>query len=193
MSTQPATVGNGADGMQAELPSDRLMLEASRRIVANRLPGSNAFSGWLASLRHGITKQGESQAVVSAGPFLAGLRSDRERSGAMRAAAIRAAHKDCRGAQSLSLGASFARLAQTSGGTSIERQVATLPLLDLEAAAAVFDSLVGRCAKAGVAVNFTSLARTCVAWGAGATRRSQDVRNQIVLDFHSSTPSAAKR
>lgn len=174
-------------------PATRLMLETSARVARNQIPGSNLESGWLADLRYGISLNGELRAIRSAGPFLRGLSSARQRSGAMRAAAIRAVHKDAKPSTQTSLGASFSRLESLSGGGSIERQIGTLPLLDLETAAATFDGLVGRCAKAGVPVNFMSLASTLVAWGTGATTRSQEVRNRVVLDFHSAPSAAAKR
>lgn len=182
------------DGAPREgAPATRLMVETNTRVALNRIPGTNLHSGWLADLRYGISRNGEMRAVRSAGPFLGGLSSARQRSGAMRAAAIRAIHKDAKPSSLTSLGASFARLESLSGGGSIERQIGTLPLLDLETAAATFDGLVGRCAKAGVPVNFMSLASTLVAWGTGATTRSQEVRNRIVLDFHSAPSAAAKR
>lgn len=165
--------------------SKSLMDVTSARLAANRVPGSNAYSGWLADLRHGITRSGESHAVRSAGPYLGGLNTPLQRSGAIRAAAIRAANKDVKSAKALTLGGSFARLSRASGGSSIERQIASLPLLDLEAASAALDGLVGRCAKYDVPVNFRALASTLISWGTGATMRAQDVRNQIVLDFHS--------
>lgn len=173
-------------------PDTWLMVETHRRVAVNRVPGVNTYSGWLADLRHGITLTGELRAVRSAGPFIDGLRRPDERSGAMRAAAIRVNHKDAVPSRQASLGASFARLAAVAGGSSIERQVGALPLLDLEAAAATLDGLVGRCPKAGIPVDFVDLARTLVAWGTGATIRSQSVRNQIVLDFYS-LPRPAQR
>lgn len=189
----PPAEGEVAAPSDGATSSTRLMREATTRVRANRVPGLTIHSGWLADLRYGISLNGESRAIRSAGPFLGGLRTDKERSGAIRAAAIRAVHKDATSSDRLSLGASFARLAAASGGSSIERQVGTLPLLDLETAAATFDSLVGRCAKAGIPINFPSLASTLVHWGSGATTRSQQVRNRIVLDFHSAPTSAAQR
>lgn len=165
------------------LPTQALMQETLKRVAANRVPGTNIYSGWLAELRHGITRTGEIRAVASAGPHLAGLTGP-QRSGAFRAAAIRACNKDVRNTSTQTLGTSFAKLARVAGGSSIERQVATLPLLDLEAATAVLDGLVGRCGNAGIGIDFTALARTLVHWGSGATARSREMRNQIVLDFH---------
>ncbi|MFC6154798.1 type I-E CRISPR-associated protein Cse2/CasB [Nocardioides yefusunii] len=177
------TIAAGTGEPQPVTPTQALMQETLRRLAANRVPGSNLYSGWLADLRHGITRTGESRAVVPAGPYLGGL-SPRERSGALRAAAIRASNKDVRNAKGRALGVSFASLSRAVGGSSVERQVATLPLLDLESAAAALDGLVDRCSSAGVAVDFAALARTLVHWGTGATPRSQEIRNQIVLDFH---------
>lgn len=165
-------------------PSDRLMLVTNARVELNRTPGSNSYSGWLADLRHGITRTGEVHSIRSAGPYLAGLRSERARSGAVRAAAIRAKHKDAATTTQTPIGVAFARLARKEGTSGVERQVGTLPLLDLEAASAALDNLVGRCAREGIAVNFVGLARALVHWGTGATIQAQSVRNKIVLDFH---------
>lgn len=172
--------------MSAEsMPAKGLMEVTIERLAANRAPGSNLYSGWLADLRHGITRSGESFAIKSAGPYLNGLSSRLQRSGAIRAAAIRAVNKDVTNGKNIALGASFARLARAAGGSTTERQIASLPLLDLEAASSVLDGLVGRCSKHSIPVDFRALSRTLINWGSGSTIRAREVRNQIVLDFYS--------
>lgn len=166
-------------------PVTHLMAVTNQRLNANLLPGSNAHSGWLASIRCGITPHGELQALPAAGRYIAALSQDGRR-GAIRAAAIRAINKSVNHANTQPLGRSLARLAAKDGGDSINQQVAALPLLNLEAATLVLDGLIGRCGPEGIAVDFFGLARVLTLWGDGAGSKSRNVRNRIVLDFFAS-------
>lgn len=164
----------------------QLIAVTNARVAENLKPGSNAYSGWLADIRCGIAPSIEGRALAVAAPFLAGLAGDR-RTGAVRAAAIRAKNKRVRelsqdSQHGRSLGRSLRHLSMKD--VSVEAQVKTLPLLDLNAAALAIDSLVGRCAGHGVSIDFYDLSRTLAFWGHGATTRSRDTRNRIVLDFY---------
>lgn len=167
-----------------------LMAVTNKRVEENAIPGSNRHSGWLAGIRSGITPSGEVQAIAHAGPYVAEL-GPRRRQGVIRAAAIRAINKDVRhdGTPGKTLGRSLYRLHAKEGGDSIEHQVAALPLMNLDAAALVLDGLIGRCAKHGITVNFTDLARVLASWGTGSGSSSQNHRNKIVLDFYTSSPA----
>lgn len=168
---------------------ETLMAVTNRRVLENAVPGSNRHSGWLAGIRSGITPSGELQALAHAGAYVCEL-SPRRRRGAIRAAAIRAINKDVRheATPGKTVGRSLYRLHAQEGGDSIERQVAALPLMNLDAAALVLDGLIGRCAKHGIAINFTDLVRVLSNWGTGSGSSSQDYRNKIVLDFYTGNP-----
>lgn len=177
-------------GPSPERSETALMAVTNARVAENAIPGSNRHSGWLAGIRSGITPSGEVQALTHAGPYVAEL-SSRRRRGVIRAAAIRAINKDVRhdATPGKTLGRSLYRLHAQEGGDSIERQVAALALMNLDAAALVLDGLIGRCAKHGITVNFTDLVRVLANWGTGSGSSSQDRRNKIVLDFYTSTPA----
>lgn len=175
----------------ADKPWELLMRTTNTRVALNAKPGSNAYSGWLAAIRAGITPSGELTATSRAGAFVAGL-NPTQRSGVLRAAAIRAINKDVSHRPARNLGRSFAVLAAKEGSSSsIADQVAALPLMNRDAAALVLDGLIGRCARQGVAVDFEDLAATLAFWGTGVGSRSTDTRNRIVLDFYLGKPQSA--
>ncbi|MFV0550842.1 MAG: type I-E CRISPR-associated protein Cse2/CasB [Anaerorhabdus sp.] len=168
--------------------AETLMAVTNARVAENAIPGSNRHSGWLAGIRRGITPSGEVHALVSAGPYVASM-PERWRQGAIRAAAIRAINKDVRhdATPGKTVGRSLYRLHLQEGGDSIESQIAALPLMNLDAAALILDGLIGRCAKHGIAVNFTDLARTLSKWGGGFENHSRQYRSQIVIDFYTNS------
>jgi len=178
-------------GLPEEAVSASLMAVVNKRVAANAVPGSNAYSGWLAAIRSAITPTGEAMAIAQAAPWLRGM-GDRRRSAELRAAAIRAINKDVRQAASgtyLPLGRSFARLDRIEGGGSIAQQVAVLPLLNVDGAALVLNGLIGRCGEHGVPVNFFNLADVLVRWGKQSSAAAARGLTQIVLDFHLSGDS----
>ena len=162
------------------------MRETSRRIQAHNRQGSSAYAGWLADLRAGIVRLGEPRAIRSAGRFVATLPAH-ARSGAIRAAAIRAINYDVPQGN-VSLGHSFYRLSHKEGGDSIAEQVETLPLLHLDAAAILLDGLIGRCSRSTIPVNFFELATTLSMWGHDGGTGTRDRRNRIIFDFYSVDP-----
>lgn len=177
---------NDAATAQPEDPRDRLMQVTLARVAENQRPGSNAHSAWLSDLRAGIVPVGDLRAVRSAGRYVAGLRQGTRRTGAIRAAAIRAINTDTRHSSELRLGASLFHLHRAEGGSSVSEHVEVLPMLTQDAAALVLDGLAGRCARAGIAVNFIQLSRTLIAWGETSTSIAREQRNRIVFDFFGS-------
>lgn len=177
-----------------EKPRPSLMEATNRNVAANRQPGSNAFSGWLAAVRCGITAAGETQAMSQAAPWLIEVPKSRH-SASLRAAAIRAINKDVAQSKKRTLGASLGLLAKANGGTSIAEQVGALPLMNVDAAALVLDGLIGRCARHQIEVDFLDLADVLIHWGsgAGAGGRSTDRRNRLVLDFYLAGAPATPR
>lgn len=162
-------------------------------------PPSGQNAGWLAAIRAGITVTGEAFAGPAAGPYLPpALRMGPARSGAIRAAAIRAISTDTREATppegsrfTPRLGSNFAQLHRAEHNTlpgerpnQISQQVHALPLLDMESAATVLLGLIRRCGNKGVPVNFQNLADTLTDWGNGIDDRSRKVRERIVNDYY---------
>ncbi len=164
-------------------PDLLLMSVTNQRVAAHNTHGSNAHAGWLADLRAGITPAGELRAIARAAPYITGLGA-RSHSAAIRAAAIRAINRDVSNSRNLRLGRSLARLDLMEGGSSVSGQVDVLPLMPMDGAALIFDGLIGRCAKHGIAINFEGLAKTLIHWGSGDGARSVDRRTQVVLDFY---------
>lgn len=66
-------------------------------------------------------------------------------------------------------------------------QVNSLPMLDVELAAATFGLLIDRCAAKHINVNYFDLARTLIHWGNGITLQSRDTRSAVLTAFY--TPS----
>lgn len=189
-----------------------------KRLDENRVPGGNRpWAGFLASVRTGLTPSGDVWAHQVTARFTAGLRESQAR-GARRAAAIRAINKDVESFRShengeghrswRSVGASLSDLYRAEngiypGGTDakedqIVAQVGLLPLLDLDEAALVLHTLIGRCAGATlsgegshgpVTVDFNSLARLLANWGDGISEASVETRTQVVSDFYGYRPN----
>lgn len=173
-------------------PERALMRAANACVTANAQPGASHHAGWLAAIRTGITAQGEARALAVAGPYVGAL-APNPRSGALRAAAIRAINKDVLQARTPetgrrpSLGASLWRLARADGGTSVQDQLGALPLMNTDSAALVLDGLIGRCARAQVPVDFYDLATTLTWWGHGGGARATRRRTRLILDFYATT------
>lgn len=174
-------------------PEAQLMSHTNRCVVANLRPGSSQFSGWLAAIRAGITPAGEVRALSAAGQHVSMLRP-RQRTGALRAAAIRAINKDvaqtstATSGRRLRLGGSLALLVQKDGGNAVEEQLAALPLMNVDAAALVLDGLIGRCARHQIPVDFFDLADVLTHWGSGGGSRATQQRTRVVLDFYGCAP-----
>lgn len=168
-------------------PETLLMAVTNSRRDANQQPGSNAHSGWLAQIRAGIIPSGEPQALPAAGKYIADLKNAQQRTGALRAAAIRAINKEVRHTDDMRLGLSFKRLHTGTNAASIEEQINVLPSLNRDSAVLVLDGLIGRCAKSGIPVNFYDLSRTLIYWGDSARPSSHNRRTAIVFDYHAST------
>lgn len=189
------------------------------RLDQNQAPGGNRpWAGFLASVRTGLTPSGDLWAHQVTARFTAGL-SERQARGARRAAAMRAISKDVEAFRPyvteadqevtrLSVGSSLSSLYRAENATypgdkdskddQIVDQVGMLPLLDLDEAALVLHTLIGRCAGAmvtvgdsrrPVTVDFSSLARTLVYWGDGVSEASVRTRTQLVSDFYGYRPN----
>lgn len=123
-----------------------------------------------------------------------------QRVGARRAAAILAKHKSLKDVAENTdkpekyrrVGGAFRNLMyvtarktpEADDTNAIVRQVSMLPLMDVEAAAIVFDTLVGRCAGSGVPVDHKSLLKTLTYWGDGVSESSHRNRAHLLTDFY---------
>jgi len=182
---------------------EQLIRITNTRVAANLKPG-NAHAGWLATIRSGITRAGEPGAISAAGPYLGGV-PERYHRPLIRAAALRAIHKEVphtsrrqprpsnvqpapneeHVGQQLTVGGSFAPLRQADSD-STNQLIAALPMVGMESAVEIFNSLISRCAsnKRTVPVNFVALSNALARWGYGTSARSQNVRTKIVLDYY---------
>lgn len=153
-----------------------------------------AFAAQLAAIRSALTSATEVYALGHTEPYLAGLPRVAA-TGARRAAAITAVAQDTLQASPntyLPLGASLRRLyAVDNPGkdpvthvSAFTQQVNSLPLLDVESAAAVLSLLVQRCGSAQVPMNFYDLLATLMWWGNGIGSHSRDTRANVVARFY---------
>lgn len=161
-----------------------------------------AFAGWTAAVRSALTPATETLAYPYTEAHL-GQVSVPQRAGLRRAAGITAAHPQAPHSGSAPIGANLRRLYQTLHGEAPERtgtanaflsQVGSLPMLDVEQAAMIFDTLIGRCAGTGTPVNYFDLTQTLRYWGNGVTTSSQQTRAKVLRDFYTprtdTTPSS---
>ena len=167
----------------------------------------NRFSGYIAALRMAVTSATEVNAYAYTEAYLSSL-PEPQRVGARRAAGICAstprvmttadpASKDA-DSPAPRLGASLRHLYHhetdqwpatfepdgTPRQNALLNQVNSLPLLDLEQAAALFFSLIKRCEEARVRVDYFDLARTLIYWGNGRSESSRKARQRLLRDFY---------
>lgn len=176
----------------------------------------NRFSGYIASLRMAVTPATEVNAYAYTEAYLGSLSSESQRVGARRAAGICAATPRVAAAQGSTdgepdshaprLGASLRQLYRhetdqwpatfESDGTprqnALLNQVNSLPLLNVEQAAALLFALIKRCEDANVRVDFHDLARTLIYWGNGMSESSRQQRQRILRDFYYIPVTAAQ-
>lgn len=151
-------------------------------------------AGEAAALRQGIISATEIYARPYTDVYLAG-EDEKSATGWRRGAAICAtatgAMQPRRESPRIAVGASLRRLfdqenpgRQPTASNTIVAQINSLPMLDLENAAATLALLIGRCSAHGIPVDFYRLGQTLSRWGRGTTRASRAVRNNIVSDFY---------
>lgn len=163
------------------------------------------YAGYTAALRGAAVSATEKNAYAHTEPYLSSL-TQRQRVGARRAAGICAAspgaHQPARKEDGRSpyrpLGHSLRDLymavnktaPSTLDGNGIVNnamlmQINSLPMLDVEQAAAVFGLLVTRCSNNGITVDHFDVARTLIDWGNGISTNSQKTRSQVLTAFYS--------
>lgn len=66
----------------------------------------------------------------------------------------------------------------------IERRLAQLPSLDLEAAASNFRGILALIEPTGLPVNYYDLTHSLIYWGTGLTDSSRRIRQQPLRDYY---------
>lgn len=164
------------------------------------------YAGYTAALRGAAVSATERNAFAHTEPYLSSL-NQRQRVGARRAAGICAAspgaHQPSRKGDGKSpyrpIGQSLRDLyvvvnkadPSTLDGNGVVNnamlmQINSLPMLDVEQAAAVFGLLVSRCSDHGITVDYFDMARTLIDWGNAISTKSQQSRSRVLTDFYSS-------
>lgn len=156
-----------------------------------------AFAGWTAAVRSALTPATETLAYPYTEAHL-GQVPPSQRAGLRRAAGITASHSRAPHSSSAPIGANLRHLYQALHGEAPERtgianaflsQMGSLPMLDVEQAAMIFDTLIGRCAGNGTPVNYFDLTQTLRYWGNGVAASSQETRAKVLRDFYTPRPT----
>lgn len=141
-----------------------------------RWRGSKSHAARAAQVRRAISPSTELGSLAATEPWMSGV-PEYARPGLRRAAAICATATGSAHVPGQRLGTALARL-------GADEDVAALPMLDLEAAAAVVHQLMIRCSGKGIGVDWNDVARTLTWWGNGIDDRSRRTRERIVFDYH---------
>lgn len=161
--------------------------------------------GYLAAMRAAAIPATEVNALGYTERYLSTLRTD-QRTGARRAAGICATAVGARQPQRgengsrtyRPIGASLRDLyvkvngsapsSLDSSGNQVNNamlmQINSLPMLDLETAAATFGLLIDRCSAHHISVDYYDLAYTLINWGNGISPASQQTRAKVLTGFY---------
>lgn len=159
-----------------------------------------AFAGWTAGIRAALTLSTESQAYPYTEAHLTDVPKN-QRVGLRRAAGITAATRGCPQAKdNRRVGTTLRQLYVALNSEPPEKsktqnatlsQINSLPLLDVEQAAATLALLIQRCEQHKIQVNYFDLAQTLQYWGNSISKASQRTRRTVLQDFY--TPTQTKK